>query len=1073
MMGWLVRSSITFRLLVVAAAAAVTVVGITQLRQTSVDVLPEFLPPTVELQTEALGLSAAEVEQLITVPMEQDLLVGVAFLDDIHSESLPGLSRIFLVFEPGTDLYRARQVVAERLTQAFAQPNVGKPSQMLQPLSATNRVLIVGASTKTLSPIQMGVLARWTIAPRLVGVEGVSNVSVWGFRDRQLQVQVDPETLRDRNVSLEQVVETTGNALWFSPLTFVEASTPGTGGFIDTPNQRLGVQHLSPINSAIDLAKVRVEGTGDRRLVLGDVATVVEDHQPLIGDALVGQGNGDLLFVVEKLPGANTLEVTRGLESAIAAMKPGLPGVQFNTTVYRPASYLEEVVDNLGLAALVGGMLAALVIAAFFLRWRTAVISIVVVPLSLLVAALVLDLLGTSMNMMIVLGLAAALVLVIDDAVVGVDHVAERLRRRSRDGDGSPAADVILDATLEARGVTAYATLIVVLALLPLFFLEGLAGSFFPDVAGAFLLALLASMLVAFTVTPALAVLLLSRASLDREAPLASWVQRVFARALGGLVARRRWAFLATGAVVVAAGIAIPFLSVSLLPTFKEQQVLIRLDGPRGTSLPEMNRVTARASRELRAIPGVDGVGAHVGRAVASDSSANANSAELWVSIDRSADYDGTMNAIRNVVDGYPGLTHDIAAYSNERARDVLSRTGPERDVVVRLYGEDAGVLRAQAERVRGVMAGVDGVKDPTVELPADEPTVEIEVDLAAAEARGIKPGDVRRAAATLLGGLVVGNLFEQQKVFEVTVWGKPDTRGSLTSIRRLLIDTPDGRHVRLGDVADVRIAPNPSVIQRQGVSRYLDIAADVKGRDRGSVVGELESRLSQTRFPLEYTTQVLGKGGQPTGRLIGLGLAAAALIFLLYQACLGSWRLAALCLVTFPIAVSGGVLAALIDGGTLSFGSFVALFAIFGLAVRNGLQMIQRFRGLELTGGEEGRTALVVRGARERAAPIVATATAGAVALLPLVVMGSIAGYEPLHPMAVVMLGGLVTSTWLSLFVVPVVYLQFGRSPVPEPAPTPTGRLVEDLLPPAPVPAPAVATTVVQSTAVTQEPGT
>ncbi|MGH3137631.1 MAG: efflux RND transporter permease subunit [Gaiellaceae bacterium] len=1022
--------SLKFRLLVVALGAATLVIGVSQLRAMPVDVLPEFVPPTVEIQTEALGLSAAEVEQLITVPMEQDLLVGVAFLDDIRSESLPGLSRIFLVFEPGTDLYRARQVVAERLTQAHALPNVSKPPQMQQPLSSTNRVMIVGASTKTLTPLQMGVLARWTIAPRLIGVEGVANVSVWGFRDRQLQVQVDPERLRDMDVGLVQVIESTANALWFSPLTFVEASTPGTGGFIDTPNQRLGIQHLSPIGSAADLAKVRLQDSGAEKLVLGDVASVVEDHQPLIGDANVSGGEGDLLFVVEKLPEANTLEVTRGLESTIASLGPGLAGVELDSSVYRPASFLDTAIENLTLALIVGGVLLALVLGAFFFRFRTALIALVVIPISLVAASLVLWQLGTTMNAIILVGLIAALAFAVDDGVIGVENVARRLRQHREGPNGKSDAAVVLQATLEARGVTTYATLIIALALLPVFFMNGLAGSFFPDMAGAFLLALLASMVVAMTVTPALAILLLPRVSFEGGSPVVGWLQRGYESTLARIIHRPRWAYVAAGAFVVAACAAVPFLSTSLLPTFKEEQLLLRWDAPPGTSLPEMNRITALASRELRSVSGVEDVGAHVGRAIGSDLSVNANTAEMWVSIDTSADYDATLASIKEVAAGYPGVSQSIQAFSNERAKAVLSDTGTSRDVVVRLYGEEPDVLSAQAERVRQAIAGVDGIAGSSVELPTTEPTVEVEVDLAAAEAQGIKPGDVRRAAATLLGGIRVGNLFEQQKVFDVVVWGTPETRTSLTSIRQLLIETPDGRHVRLGAVADVRIAPNPTIIERHAVSRFLDIGASVSGRDRDSVVQDVKSRLGEMQFPIEYTTEVLAQRGQPTSRLIGLAIAALVGIFLLLQACFGSWRLATLCTLTFPVAVTGGVLmVAIVDGGTLTLGSAIALFAVFGIGLRNGMLLIERMRQLELNGDESFGPGLVLRGASERLAPVLMTALATALALMPFVVRGEIAGYELAHSMAVVMVGGLITSTLLTLFVVPVVYLRFGAS--------------------------------------------
>ena len=427
MTRWIINSSTTFRLLALGAAAAVLIVGVVRLRDAPVDVLPEFAPPTVEVQTEALGLSAPEVEQLITVPMEQDLLNGIAFLKDIRSESVPGLSRILMVFEPGTDIYLARQVVAERLTQAHALPNVSKPPQMLQPLSSSSRVMMIGVSSRDVLPMDMSVLTRWTIVPRLLGVPGVANVAVWGQRDRQLQVQVDPKRLEARKVSLLQVIETTANALWVSPLSFVEASTPGTGGFIDTPNQRLSVQHLSPIRTSADLARVPVEGTRNGALRLGDVASVVEDHQPLIGDASTGDDPG-LILVVQKFPGASALDVTRGVEDAIAAMQPGMRGIQFDTGVYRRATYVERSLDNVRTMLLVSAALMLLALVALMFRWRSVLIVALVVPISLVVAALVLDVLGKSMNALVFAGLLAGLAFVVDEAVIDTDTVVRRLR---------------------------------------------------------------------------------------------------------------------------------------------------------------------------------------------------------------------------------------------------------------------------------------------------------------------------------------------------------------------------------------------------------------------------------------------------------------------------------------------------------------------------------------------------------------------------------------------------------------------------------------------------------------------
>jgi CzcA family heavy metal efflux pump len=1027
MMRWIVESSLRFRLLVVAIAAAMLVVGSIELRETPADVLPEFAPPTVEIQTEALGLSAAEVEQMITVPLEQDLLVGVAFLEDIRSESVPGLSRILLVFEPGTNVYRARQVVAERLTQAHALPQVSKPPRMLQPLSSTNRALMIGVSSKTVSPIEMSVLARWTIAPRLMGVPGVANVSIWGQRDRQLQVQVDPERLRDRDVSLLQVVETAGNALWVSPLTFVEASTPGTGGFIDTPNQRLGVQHLLPISSPADLAQIRVDDTNGRNLSLGDVASVVEGHQPLIGDAVHDDGAG-LLLVIEKFPEASTRDVTRRVEAAIGAMEPGLSGLQFDTGVYRPASYIEKSLDNLTLALIIGAALLILVFGAFFFSLRIALVGLVAIPVSLLAGLLVLAALGETFNTMVLAGLAAALVLVIGDALVDVENIARRLRQRRGQGARRGTARVILAASLEMRRAALYGTLIIALSVLPLFFLEGVAGAFFPSIALAYLAALAASMVVALTLTPALSLLLLSNESTERgESPLVRRLQHGYGGVLSRVVSSPLPAFVAVGALVVAAAAAAPLLGQSLLPTFKETEVLVRWDAPPGTSLPEMNRITALASKELRSVEGVKNVGAHVGRAVTADQVVGVNSGEIWVSIDPAAEYDATLASVEEVVAGYPGLSGEVQTFSEQRVREVLS--GAEEDITVRIYGEDLGTLRGKAEEVKRAVSAIDGLVDERARLPTEEPTLEIEVDLAAAQRHEIKPGDVRRAASTLLSGIAVGSLFEQQKVFDIVVWGAPETRSSLIDIRELLIDTPSGGHVRLGEVADVRVAPNPAVIRREGVSRYVDVAANVDGRDLGSAMREVEGALATVDFPLEFHPEVRAADSQPVGRLIAVGVVAAIGILLLLQAAFGSWGLAALTFSTLPVAVAGGVLAALAAGGTLSFGSFIGLLAVFGLAARNAVLLIDHYRQLEQHEGEAFGTELVLRGARERFSGILATAVAAALVLLPVVIAGPIPGYEIVQPLAVVVLGGLVSSTLLTLFVMPALYLRLASS--------------------------------------------
>ena len=948
-MSAIIRTSLKYRLLVVAVAAGVLAVGVAQLRSAPVDVLPEFSPPYAEVQTEALGLSATEVENLITVPLEADLLNGVQDVDVIRSESLPGLSSIVMVFKPGTDIYRARQLVQERLSQAHALPRVSKPPTLLQPLSSSSRVLMIGVASDRVSPIEQSVIARWTMRPRLMGVPGVANVAIWGMRDQQIQVQVDPEQLRDRNVTLDQVVETSGNAQIVSPLSFLEASTPGSGGFIETPQQRLQVRNvLERLADPAELGKVPVEDT-EGRLRLSDVSDIKVEHQPLIGDAVVGDGEG-LLLVVEKFPGANTAEVTRDVEAALETLRPGLAGMRTDTTVFRPASFIETAIDNLMLALIIGGALLALALAALLFQWRTLFIAVVTIPLSLIAAALVLDALGETFNAISVAGLAVAVALVIDDAVVGLDAVARRLRAARQAGRPAPAATVVLEASQEVRRPLAYATLIALMAVVPIAVMEGRPGAFFEPLALSYALAVTAATVVALTVTPALSALLFSvGAPAHRESPLLARLRPRYAGLLTRFMRRPRMPLVVAGACLLVGLAALPLLDTSAIPTFKDRDVLVRLDGEAGTSNPRMTQIATEVSRELRAVPGVENVGAHVGRAVTGDQRVDVNSSEVWASIASDADYDATVRRIEDTVARVPAVRSDVAAYSQQRIRDVgaLVRgenrvtgdgldllTGSDRPLVSRVYGHDPEELRRQAENVRQEMAGVDGVVDPRVDAPQAQPNVVIEVDLDKAQRLGITPGDVRRAEATLLQGIQVGSVFEEQKVFDVLVTGVPETRESVASVRNLLIDRPGGGHVRLGQVADVSIEPTPVAIKRDAVSRYLDVTADVSGRSVGAAADDLRARLAGLSFPLEHHVEVLEETtGEEIGAIAMLAFALACAIasFLLLQAAFRSWGLAAIAFLLLPVALVGGVLAALIAGGELTLGSMIAFVALLG----------------------------------------------------------------------------------------------------------------------------------------------
>jgi Cu/Ag efflux pump CusA len=1043
-----------FRFLVVVLAAAVMVFGIIQLRHMPVDVLPEVAPPHVEIQTEALGLSSEEMENLITVPLEHNLLNGVPWIDRIHSDSVSGLSSVKLTFEPGTDLYRARQMVAERLAQgAPTLPRVSRGPVMLQPTSASSRVLVVRLSSKKLSAIQMSVLARWTITPRLMGVPGVANVAVWGMRDRQLQVQVDPDRLRAYQIPLLQVLESVGNALWVSPLSFVEAATPGNAGFIDTPQQRMGIQHISPIVSPESLSQVSVQApltllvnqseknksakpTWGGAVRVSDVADVVENHQPLIGDALSNDGNS-LLLVIEKFPGTDTVKVTQGVEAALRTMQPGLGGMEIDSTVFRPATFIEMARQNLTRAALIGCLIVALMIGFYFRNWRAALVSIVTIPLALVAAGVVLHLCGATLNVMSLTGLVVAAGVVVGDAILVIDNILRRLQksRPSSDPGEQPQslASVIVQSMREMQGVLLFSALVCLLAVLPVFSLQATDGALFQPLAIAYVLAVLASTLVAFVVTPALSAILLSGVA---DAPTLPRVRRLQISEnglLSRIISRPSTAYLVI-AVLAGVGLGLlTFIRPALLPTFKERDLLIHFQTAPGMSHPEMVRLVNRVTGELRTISGVRNVSTLVGRAVYGDRTVGVNSAEVFVNLAPTANYEATIAAIRVALDGYAGIRSEVQTYLKQISSGLTAEASAP--MVVRLYGQDWTILKTKAEELRQGLSGIAGVSDLTISHPMEEPTLEVEVDIAAAQRHGINPGSVRRAASTLVNGIQVGSLFEEQKVFDVVVWSTPKTRNNLAAIHDLLIDTPFEVPVRLGDVAQARLVPRPSLIKHEDVSRYVDIGVNVTGRNARAVMADIQTRLGQFQFPLEYHAKVFdNREQQRASRYRFVAFAAIAIIgiLLLLHAAYDNWRLAILSLLTVPLALVGGLIALIVAAHSISLGAVFGLLTVFGIAARDQLMLIRRFRQLHGKQASSSGAELVLEGMRGRFAPILITALTIGLALLPLLFMGDIPGFEILRPTALVILCGMVTAALVDLFVVPALCLRLVRPDFP-----------------------------------------
>ncbi len=971
------------------------------------------------------------MEKTVTLIVEE-LLSGVPWIETFRSRSVTGLSSVVLTFERGTDLVRARQMVQERLASAIFLPNVAQTPTILQPSSSTSRFMMIGVSSDVVDPTKLSMLTRWSIKPKLTGIPGVASVSIWGQRLRQMQVQIDNRRLRDTGLIQDDIVTAAADALWITPITFLRGSTPGATGWIDNPNQRIGVAHKMPIKTPEDMAKVSVAPPHlllrGKRMALGDVTEVTFQHPLMIGNAFVNNTNG-LMLVVQKFPEANTLEVTAAVEQALKELQHGLPGVKIDSTVFQLATYIEDSVGNVTQALIIGAILVVLVIGAFLFNWRTTLIGVVSIPLSLLSAVVVLQWTGTTLNTMILTGLIIALGVVIDDAIIGLERFMERLRERGdQDGDASIAA-ILLETTLETRGATVYAALIVLLAVSPIFFMGGVSGAFFEPMVQSYALAVLASLVVGLTVTPALSLMLFGGAPRGAgESPVAVALRSGYEAMLQGVVKAPR-AVAGVAAVVVVAGLAMwPMLGQSLLPSLKEKALLVNLATAPGTSHQETYRIMSRLGRELKSLPGVRNIGGHVGRAITSDRTDGVNEGQIWVGLDGSTDYDQMTAKVRETVDGYPGLDRSVQSYLRDTVNEALS--GETNALVVRIFGRDFGILNRKAEEVRRALEGIDGLADLRAIGQVNKPQVKVRIDLAAAAAANVKPGEVRRSAATMFSGLRVGFLYEAQKAYDVVVWSAPEVRRSLQNIRDVIVEKSNRTHARLGDLATVTMEPTPTVIRHEYNSAYVDVVANVVGRDLGSVHQDVESRLEAIDFPLEYYPKILGEFVERQDvqqRALGIATAALIGIFLLLQACFGSWRLAAIGFLTLPAAMAGGVLAGFATGGVITLGSIVGLLAVLGIAARNGIVLINHYQRLEREEGVAFGVDLVRRGARERMSSILASSTAIVAALLPVAVLGQIPGFEIVQPTAIVIIAGVIASTLITLLVIPALYLAFG----------------------------------------------
>jgi CzcA family heavy metal efflux pump len=1007
------------------------VFGFLATRHAETDVFPEFAPPIVEVQTLATGNSSTEVEELITIPIE-DALNGVEGLDEMRSYSVEQLSSIKLYFKRGIDRNRARQLVQERLAGVTSQlPQWASPPFMMPALSSTSRIMKIGLTSDEVNPLEMSAIAYWKIRQRLTRVPGVAQVLIYGERLKQRHVQVDPNKLAKYGVSLNRVMETTSNSLDAGVLSFKEAFTVGQGGFVESGGQRLNVRNIQPILTENELAKVPLERMNGDVIRLSDVGNVVEDTMPLWGDAGIN-GEPGLMLIVQKVPGANTLKVSDGIEKALDDMKPGLPGIQVHEALFRPATFIDRALDNLFEAMLLGILLVVLILAAFLFEWRTAFISLIAIPLSLVGALVILEAFGTVINVMVLAGLVVAIGVVVDDAIIDVENIVRRMRQAREEGRKVSPFGVVLSASVEVRSAIIYATLIDIVAIVPVFFLSGLSGSFFQPLVLSYGLAVLVSLVVATTVTPALCLLMLSRGFREKESP----VMRVLKRGYGSLLApiiRRPQPAILTAALAIGAGLLVyPTLGQQLLPSFKENDLITYWATKPGTSLDETMRIANRGCKTyLREIPEVETCASHSGQALLGDEIHGVNFDEQWVSLGKGDyDYDKSLENIRAVIDAHPGLYRTTQTYLRERIKEVLA--GTSETIVVRVFGPDTEILTKKADEITAKLGEIEGTVDPSTEQIEQIPQIEVEVDVAAAERYGITPGHVRRQSSALIASEEVGDIFTQGKAYDVHVWTQKQFRDSVTDVENLPIDTANGDQVPLHKVANIDIKPIANAIKHERQTRRVDSKADVAGRDLKAVVGDVEKAVEEIDFPPGYHAEILGEAPELNAAqddLLLYGILAAVVIFLLIATGLSSVRLAVIVFLLLPMALAGAVLAAKIDTGILSLGSLVGFLTVLGIAGRNGILMVAHFRHLEREEGVTFGPQLVLQGAKDRLSPILMTASATGLALVPLVVAGPIPGNEIEHPLAVTILGGLLTATLLNLFVLPSLYLRFGKS--------------------------------------------
>jgi CzcA family heavy metal efflux pump len=1023
MLQGLVQFSIRFRGVVIALACVLVGYGIYAVNRAKFDVYPDFAPPRVVIQTEAPGLSPEEVEALVTRPVE-NAVNGVPNIESIRSQSIQGLSVVTAVFEEHSDVYRARQTVNERLSELAGEMPQGVKAPVMAPLtSAASLVLAIGLTSEKRSLMDVRTFADWTLRPRLLGVPGVAKVVNFGGEVRQLQVQVQPDRLAAFDLSIDDV------------LSAARASTSVRGaGFVENETQRIVLQTEGQALTPAELGEVPLTHHNGTTVRLRDVARVVNAPEPKAGDAAI-DGRPGVLMMISSQYGANTLEVTGALEGALNEIKPAISAeaMDLHDRVFRPANFIQASIRNISQSLLLGAVLVGVVLFLFLFNARTAFISLTAIPLSLLLAVEGLGRLGISLNTLTLGGLAIAIGEVVDDAIIDVENIFRRLRENRVKPAPLPAYRVVLDASIEVRSAVVYATFVVALVFVPVLTMTGVQGRLFAPLAIAYILAILASLVVALTLTPALSVVLLPRsASNAHETWFIAALKDQYRRGLQHVIERP--ALLLTGAGVLCAGAlaAMPFFGGEFLPDLKEGHFILHMSAVPGTSIRETMRIGNALTRDLHALPFVDSVAQQIGRAEQADDTWGPYYAEVHVDLKplRGDEAEEAEAQLRRRLADFPSVYFAVRRFLAERIEETIS--GVTAEVVVKIFGDDLDALDRASKEVAQTIAGVRGAADVQVESPPGAPRVVARLIPERLKQFGFHPVNVMEAVGTAYQGTPVAQIYEGTRVFDVAVILDENARQNPEEIGGLMLTNAEGLRVPLRELATMFEDTGRTVVLHEGTRRRQAVTCDVRGRDLTGFVDEAR-RVVQRKVTFPAGTYAVFGGAsearEETQREILINsLLAGAGIILLLAIVFRNMRNLLLVLANLPFALVGGVLAVFSIGGLLTVGGMVGFVTLFGITMRNSIMMISHYEHLVQREGMMWGAAAALRGASERLIPILMTATVTALGLLPLAIGSGEPGREIEGPMAVVILGGLVTSTALNLLVLPTLALRYGR---------------------------------------------